>query len=79
MLDEILDQVEAYLGGLTTLRELEFWVMDSFDAVMGMGDWDAMVLANDLDADLVEVKQGRLSEDALKDSLREKLSALRKA
>jgi hypothetical protein len=76
MLEAILEQVQAYVAGATTLREMEVWLLDRFDAIMEAGDWDAMVLANDLDADLVEVKQGRLSEDALKGSLREKLAAM---
>lgn len=78
MIDMLVEQIEAYIEGAISCEELEEWLAASLDMILEAGDWDAQVLADSLDGDLQEVSQGRLSEDALKSNLGERLAMWRR-
>jgi hypothetical protein len=60
MLSELLRQINSYLVTDSTLTELEDWLINHLQSILDSGDQNAMEIANQLDADLVE-----LSEDLI--------------
>ena len=71
MLREIVRQTEAYLLGRCSTQELEGWLIANLDMILRSGDAWAIKLANELDADLMELGEGLMSEDEFNGKLKE--------
>lgn len=58
-----------YLGGARTISELEEWLVGNLQGLLDSRDNGAIELANQVDALLVEMSEGLISEAQLRDSI----------
>lgn len=65
MLSQLLAEIDGYLAGQRTLRDVESWLVSRLQAISRSDDALAMEIANQVDADLIEFGEGILSEDVL--------------
>jgi hypothetical protein len=66
MLRQLLDQIRAYLDGYSTLDDLETWLLSNLGNILASGDKTAEYIANELDADLVWLREGLITEKEFK-------------
>ena len=69
MVSELLEKVWLYLNGDRTLEYLETWVLSNLQNILDSGDAEAIEIANQFDADLVELGEGLLNEETLRTNL----------
>ena len=58
----LLRQLSRYLSDEISLTELENWLIANLSTVLSSGDKDAEELSNQLDANLVWLRQGLLTD-----------------
>ena len=58
-----------YLGGSRSTEELEEWLIGNLQGLLDSGDNGAIELANRVDALFVEMSEGLISEDQLRESI----------
>ena len=66
MLRALVSQIDRYLVGDSSVRELEAWLVAHLQSILDSGDRRAVDLANQLDADLVELSERLIDEDGLR-------------
>lgn len=76
MLNELLYQVESYLNGKCTLKDLEGWLLSNLQAILDSSDEKAVSLADELDADLVELGEGLIDETTLRGRLESRIKSM---
>lgn len=69
MLNELLNNIGSYLNGECALQDLEGWLLSNLQAILDSGDKKAMGLADELDADLVELSEGLIDERTIRERL----------
>ena len=69
MINKLLEKVWLYINGNCTLQYLETWLVSNLQNILDSGDAKAIEIANQLDADLVELGEGLLDEEALRNNL----------
>ncbi|MBI2909151.1 MAG: hypothetical protein HYX92_16015 [Chloroflexi bacterium] len=72
MLRELLNRIYDYVMGRSTLAGLETWLLSNLQEILDSGDDKAIHVANQLDADLVELGEGLIDEA----TFRQRLEAL---
>lgn len=72
---ELLDKVQCYLNGRCTLRDLETWLLSRLQGILDAGDRTAINIANQLDADLVQVGEGLIDTKTLQEHLQSYVSS----
>jgi hypothetical protein len=58
MIRELLDNILSYLNAYITLQQLETWLVSNLQKIINSNDRDAVQVANDVDACLVEFGEG---------------------
>lgn len=66
---KLLNSVQRYLHGNSTLRDLESWVLSNLQRILDSGDEQAIDWANQIDADLIEFSEGLIDEATIRDHL----------
>ncbi len=74
MLYDLLNEIENYLDGLRTLQDVEAWVVSRVQSILQSGNSVAIEVANQVDADLIELGEGVLDESALRERWQEYLT-----
>ncbi len=74
MYEELLTHVEHYLNDDCTLEDLETWLLSKLQAILDSGDEEAIQVANQIDADLVELGEGLIDHETLRDNLQSFIS-----
>lgn len=62
MLQQVLTCAYKYLNGFWTLKDLQTWLLSNLQRILESGDRAAIEMANEIDADLVELNEGLVSE-----------------
>lgn len=58
----LVDHVDRYLSGRYSLHDLEKWLVSNLQSILNSNDAKAIHLANQVDADLMELSEGLLDE-----------------
>lgn len=66
MIREIREHIDSYLVGRSSLRDLESWVLSNLQTILSSGDETAIDIANQIDADLVELSEQLTDEITLR-------------
>ncbi len=74
VLQSLVNRIDRYLIGAAALKELEAWLVANLQAILDSRDSRAIELANQLDADLVELGEGIIDAK----DFRERLEAYRR-
>jgi len=69
MLSALLTHLETYLNDSCPLQQVEEWVVAHLQEILNSGDQEAIQLANQVDAALVEFSAGALDEVVLRQRL----------
>ena len=69
MLRQLLDRIDCYLLLRCTVRDLETWLVSSLQEILNSGDSKAIEVANEVDADLVELGEGLIDELTFRERL----------
>ena len=69
MLHQLLMYIDRYLTGRCSLREFETWLLANLQGILDSGDQAALEVANQVDADLVELGEGLIDEVTLRERL----------
>lgn len=67
---ELLNYIRNYLDDLCTIQDLEVWALSNLQGILDSGDEASIELANEIDADLVELGEGLVDEIAFREHLR---------
>ncbi|MBI4202579.1 MAG: hypothetical protein HY532_05645 [Chloroflexi bacterium] len=78
MIEQIMVLMEGYLAGDISWQEMEGWFANNIDELMDEGDWEGLVLADQVDADLMEVSKGVLTEEEFRIRVQARMDALTK-
>ncbi len=73
MFIDLLERIDRYLRGAATLQDLETWLLENLNRILTSGDVQAMTLANQLDADLIDLREKLLDVDAFRARLAREL------
>lgn len=65
----LLDSLKRYLDEQASLQELGDWLLSHLQEILDSRDHDAIRLANQVDADLVEFSEGLIDEATLREHL----------
>ena len=65
LLSEILDQIDTYLTGASSDRQLEGWIVANLQRILDSGDTEAIRLADEIDASFIEVGEGIIDQSFL--------------
>jgi len=65
MLQSLLEEVAEYLAGHRSLRDVEAWLLTRLPAILRDEDPRVSLVANQIDADLIEHGEGLLPESQL--------------
>ena len=71
---ELLDHIRDYLNDQCTLQDLEVWVLSNLQKILDSGDKATIAIANEIDADLVELGEGLIDELTLREHLQSVIS-----
>jgi hypothetical protein len=66
---ELIDNIEHYLKGVLSDDDLEGWVVANLQRALDSGDTKALHLVNEIDASFVEVGEGIISQEDLRNRL----------
>jgi hypothetical protein len=69
MFHELLEQIESYIRGECGLKDLEGWLLSNLQTILDSGDRKAIELADELDADLVELNEALIDEQILRERI----------
>jgi len=69
MLRKILNCVRDYLNGYCTLKDLQAWLLSNLQRILESSDEAAIEMANQIDADLIELGEGLIDETAVRGRL----------
>lgn len=69
MLAQLLRYVDSYLVLHSTLQDLEAWLISNLQQILDSGEEAAIDLANEVDADLVELGEGLMDELTFREHL----------
>ena len=76
MRSELLTKIDSFINGTISRFDLENWLISSLQRILSSGDSLAIDLANNLDADIVELSMGHLTEQVMREKfLRYSLAA----
>lgn len=62
MYGQLLNQIRLYLDGQVPIADLETWLIANLNDILSSGNKDAEHIANELDADLVWLQEGLITE-----------------
>lgn len=62
MLHQVLNYVYKYLNGQWTLKDIQTWLLSNLQRILESGDEAAIEVANQIDADLIELSEGLIGE-----------------
>ncbi len=77
MLYDLLNLVQGYLDGDLTVQAVEIWLTSRLQPIIRSGDPATTHLANSIDADLIELGEGLIGEETLKERWRRYLDPVR--
>ena len=66
MLDKLLNLINLYLIGKTSLREVETYVAENLQEILDSNDENAIEITNRVEADLVEFGEGIIDKATLR-------------
>ncbi len=69
MFHELLEQIESYMNAECGLKDLEGWLLSNLQTILDSGDMKAIELADELDADLVELNEALIDERILRERI----------
>ncbi len=69
MLGQLRRNIDRYLTGRSSLQNLERWLLSHLQQILDSGDAKATQIANQLDADLVELGEGLIDQTILRQQL----------
>lgn len=69
MLTQLLNRIDSYLLLHCTLQDLEAWLLSNLQRILDFGQKTAIDLANEVDADLVELGEGLIDELTFRERL----------
>ena len=69
MLVQLLNRIDGYVLSRCTLRDLETWLLSNLQQILDSGEKAAIDLANEVDADLVELGEGLIDELTFRERL----------
>jgi len=69
MFDELLKSIYQYLNGIWTLQLLQEWLLSNLQDILNSGDNYATDIANEIDADLIQISEGLIDEADIQDRL----------
>ena len=69
MLAQLLRYIDSYLVLHSTLQDLEAWLISNLQQILDSGEKVAIDLANEVDADLVELGEGLIDELTFREHL----------
>ena len=58
-------QLQHYMNGKTLLSDLEDWLVANLQSILDAGDEKVIEVANEIDADLMEFRDGSIDEKTL--------------
>lgn len=61
--------MDSYLLGQITIESLEDWLVINLQKILDSGDQDCIALANNLDADVVELNEGLITTALIRERL----------
>ena len=64
MLLKLLDQVNRFVNGNSSKRELESWLLSNMQTILDSREDKAIRLANEIDTGLIELREGIIDEVA---------------
>ena len=73
---ELLKTIKSYVLGDITLQELEEWLLSNMQDILDSGDERAIEIANELDADLIELAEGIIDMSNIRDHLQRYMISL---
>lgn len=73
MFIDLLERIDRYLRRVATLQDLETWLLANLQKILTSGDVQATTLANQLDADLIDLREGLLDTEAFRARLARQL------
>jgi len=65
MFDELLKSIYQYLNGVWTLQILQEWLLSNLQDILNSGNNHAIDIANEIDADLVQLSEDIIDENTL--------------
>lgn len=69
MLHQVLNYVYKYLNGQWTLKDIQTSLLSNLQRILESGDEVAIEVANQIDADLVELSEGLIDEVEIQERL----------
>lgn len=69
MLNQLLNYLYRYLSGRCTLQDVEVWLLSNLQGILDSGDEKMTEVANQIDADLVELGENLIDEATLRERL----------
>ena len=69
MLTQLLNQIDSYLLLHCTLQDLETWLVSNLQRILDSGEKAAINLANEVDADLVQLGEDLIDELTFREKL----------
>ena len=66
LLSELIYEINGYLKGKSSHRDLETWVVVNLQKILDSGDATAIRIADEVDASFVEVGEGLIGQSTLK-------------
>ncbi|MDO8137788.1 MAG: hypothetical protein Q6354_09120 [Candidatus Brocadiales bacterium] len=69
MLNQLLNYMDSYLVSECSLQDLESWLLSNLQKILDSGDEAATKVANQVDADLVELNEGLIDETVFRNKL----------
>ncbi|MCD6599649.1 MAG: hypothetical protein J7L19_03660 [Dehalococcoidia bacterium] len=69
MFNELLNQIEGHQNTDSTLRDLQTWLLSNLQNILDSGDTVAIDIANQIDADLVQLGEDVIDEKTLQERL----------
>ena len=77
MLQRLTKECDKYLTGRINSSSLEKWLLQNLQDVLDSADTRAIYLADQIDALFIEMGEGLVSEDELKDTIWQLVSSVR--
>jgi len=69
MLHQLLNYINDYLNGHCTLRDLQTWLLSNLQGILDSSDKTAIEMANQIDADLIELGEGLIDEAVVRERI----------
>ena len=66
---QLLNQIDSYILFRCTLRDLEVWLISNLQRIIDAGEEATIDLANEIDADLVQLGEGLIDELTFRERL----------